>query len=317
MCRVAFRILPRGRVVSPSQPLARMERFGFGRSPKVRTPSPRTCRHTRELSCLWRGARTVRVSPPAAETERFESGGLPRFRPHGHTCQGPAIAFARRLRGWNPNRRGFPARRHFHLGLGKQYRFSDLANRRPLSLPRVAARAKRLGNQLGEIHVWHRSARDPVWSVKPAESEAGDDQTVWRVRWSRDGKKLASSSHTGAVQVWEPDSGTAPRLIGKMPDFAMGLGMEFRWCHSRGGLDSWRDLVLESRGRRGAGLEDSRRGRSRPRQRRFESRLSARRKCSCFMRARRHPAAVGCAIRRRSCPHASGRRLSGRSGAFS
>ena len=33
--------------------------------------------------------------------------------------------------------------------------------------------------------------------LKPAESKR-DNQTVWRVRWSLDGKKLASSSHTGA-----------------------------------------------------------------------------------------------------------------------
>jgi WD40 repeat protein len=59
--------------------------------------------------------------------------------------------------------------------------------------------------------------------VKPGESAAGEDQSIWRVRWSQDGKKLASSSHTGAVQVWEPDSDAAPRLIGKMADYALGL----------------------------------------------------------------------------------------------
>jgi WD40 repeat protein len=43
------------------------------------------------------------------------------------------------------------------------------------------------------------------------------------VRWSNHGNKLASSSHTGAVQVWEPDAGVGPRLVGKMPDSALGL----------------------------------------------------------------------------------------------
>jgi WD40 repeat protein len=79
------------------------------------------------------------------------------------------------------------------------------------------------GNEAGEIKLWHKSTRDPVRSVKPGEPAAGDDQTIWRVRWSQDGKKLASSSHTGAVQIWEPDSDAAPRLIGKMPDYALGL----------------------------------------------------------------------------------------------
>ncbi len=79
------------------------------------------------------------------------------------------------------------------------------------------------GNEAGEVHVWHKSTRDPVRSVKPGESAAGEDQTIWRVRWSQDGKKLASSSHTGVIQVWEPDSDAAPRLIGRMPDYALGL----------------------------------------------------------------------------------------------
>ncbi|MFZ0709523.1 MAG: hypothetical protein WAM53_05740, partial [Terrimicrobiaceae bacterium] len=79
------------------------------------------------------------------------------------------------------------------------------------------------GNESGEIHVWHRSARDPVNSVKPGESTAANDQTVWRVRWSLDGKKLASSSHTGAVQIWEPDGNAPPLFIGKLPDYALGL----------------------------------------------------------------------------------------------
>ena len=79
------------------------------------------------------------------------------------------------------------------------------------------------GNQSGEINIWHHSARDPVRSAKPGKSAAGDDQTIWRVRWSQDGNKLASSSHDGAVQIWEPDSDAAPRIIGKMPDYALGL----------------------------------------------------------------------------------------------
>jgi WD40 repeat protein len=79
------------------------------------------------------------------------------------------------------------------------------------------------GSESGDIHVWQRAARDPIRSVKPGESGAANDQAVWRVHWSQDGKKLASSSQTGAVQVWEPDTSSAPRLIGKMPDYALGL----------------------------------------------------------------------------------------------
>jgi WD40 repeat protein len=79
------------------------------------------------------------------------------------------------------------------------------------------------GSESGDVHIWQWMARDPIWSVKPGEPGGGNDQTIWRVRWSLDGKKLASSSLTGAMQVWEPNSGTAPRFIGKLPDYALGL----------------------------------------------------------------------------------------------
>jgi WD40 repeat protein len=79
------------------------------------------------------------------------------------------------------------------------------------------------GSESGDVHIWQLMERDPIWSVKPGEPGRENDQTIWRVRWSQDGKKLASSSHTGAMQVWEPNSGTAPRFIGKLPDYALGL----------------------------------------------------------------------------------------------
>ncbi len=79
------------------------------------------------------------------------------------------------------------------------------------------------GNESGEIHVWRLSKRDSTRSIKPGESSAANDQTIWRVRWSHDGRKLASSSHTGAVQIWEPDGESPPRLVGQMPDYALGL----------------------------------------------------------------------------------------------
>ena len=79
------------------------------------------------------------------------------------------------------------------------------------------------GDESGELHVWHRSEPNSVRSVKPGESTAANDQTIWRVRWSHEGKKLASSSHTGAVQIWEPDGNAPPRSIGNLPDYALGL----------------------------------------------------------------------------------------------
>ena len=79
------------------------------------------------------------------------------------------------------------------------------------------------GNESGEINIWDHSAGERVASLQPETSNAGDDQTIWRVRWSHDGRKLASSSHNGAVQVWEPESQSKPRVVGKMPDYALGL----------------------------------------------------------------------------------------------
>ena len=133
----------------------------------------------------------------------------------------------------------------------------------------LAWRAERLasGNESGEINIWHHSKRDPVRSVKPGESAAGEDQTIWRVRWSQDGKKLASSSHTGVVQVWEPDSDAAPRLIGKMADYALGLAWSpddamLAAGSTRGEIWLWKlagsaEPVLKISGEAGRGHGDS------------------------------------------------------------
>ncbi|HEU4678793.1 MAG TPA: WD40 repeat domain-containing protein, partial [Terrimicrobiaceae bacterium] len=79
------------------------------------------------------------------------------------------------------------------------------------------------GSESGEINIWDHSVRDRVASLQPETLNGGDDQTIWRVRWSHDGTKLASSSHNGTVQVWEPGSRIKPRVVGKMPDYALGL----------------------------------------------------------------------------------------------
>lgn len=79
------------------------------------------------------------------------------------------------------------------------------------------------GSESGDIHLWQQTTRDPIRILKAGGVEAANDQAVWRLRWSSHGNQLASSSHTSAVQVWEPEAGGGPRLIGKMPDSALGL----------------------------------------------------------------------------------------------
>jgi WD40 repeat protein len=123
------------------------------------------------------------------------------------------------------------------------------------------------GNESGEIQVWHRSTRDAVRSVRPGESKTANDQTVWRVRWSHDGKKLASSSHTGAVQIWEPDGNAPPRLLGNLPDYALGLAWSpddtmLAAGSTRGEIWIWRaadgaEPVVKISGEPGRGHADS------------------------------------------------------------
>ena len=79
------------------------------------------------------------------------------------------------------------------------------------------------GNEAGEIQLWQFSKREPIRSVKSDETNHASDRAIWRTRWSHDGKELAFTSRTGALQIWEPMSQDAPRLIGKMPDAALGL----------------------------------------------------------------------------------------------
>ena len=80
------------------------------------------------------------------------------------------------------------------------------------------------GNESGDVQIWQMGTAAPIHSAKPGASGKIDDQTIWRVRWSPDGKRLASSSFTHNVQVWEPEGTAPPQLIGTMPDYAMGLG---------------------------------------------------------------------------------------------
>jgi WD40 repeat protein len=172
------------------------------------------------------------------------------------------------------------------------------------------------GNESGEIHLWQRTARDPIRSVKPGEPGAANDQTVWRVRWSRDGKELASSSHTGAVQAWEPDSNVSPRLIGRMPDYALGLAWSSDGATLAAGSTRGEIWLWNATGGAEPGLKIPREASQGPRRRRFEPRVSAWRKDPRVLRTRRHGAAVGRAIRRGARAHSAGRRLSGRSGEF-
>ena len=79
------------------------------------------------------------------------------------------------------------------------------------------------GNEAGEIQFWQFSKHEPIRSIKPGESSSASDRAIWRMRWSPDGKKLAFTTRTGAVQVCEPASQDASRLIGQMPDAALGL----------------------------------------------------------------------------------------------
>ena len=203
----------------------------------------------------------VRVSPPAATTERFASGGLPQ-------AFGPVITHSKgvplhSLSVSEDGTRIAAGSEHgdiFTWDAGDRHQFSDLE---------VGSRVLCLAWQPGQDRLASGNRvrrnprlapfaqRDSVQSVKPGESAAANDQTIWRVRWSRDGKKLASSSHTGAVQVWEPDGEAPPRLVGKMPDYALGLAWSPDDAMLAAGSTRRRDLALESRGRSGAGLEDS------------------------------------------------------------
>lgn len=74
------------------------------------------------------------------------------------------------------------------------------------------------GTRSGAIKLWQG---DQPGHSFPAEPDA-TDPTIWRVRFSPDGRRLAASSHSGTVRVFDTISGSTS-FNAKFPDYALGL----------------------------------------------------------------------------------------------
>ena len=171
VCQGAFRISHGVRTASPSLPPARMGRSGFGRFPKLRTRQPQvlTAHKGPVLSVAW-----------SADGSRLASGGndgtVYIWRPSA--AFGPVTTYSKGvpLNSLSVSEDGKRIAAGSERGDVFAWDAETGANSaiwnagsRVLCLAWQPGQERLAsGNESGEIHVWHRSARDPVNSVKPA-----------------------------------------------------------------------------------------------------------------------------------------------------